>query len=135
MILTGAFKQVRDKMQKKAYGANPETAFAEACEARDFSRLLFISGQVPQKGDHIPDNYPDQYRLAWANVEAQLVAAGMSFDNLIKATIFLSDRSLIAQSGGLRHSILGERTPAITIVLTGIYDERWLLEIEAVAAA
>jgi hypothetical protein len=30
---------------------------------------------------------------------------------------------------------LGERTPAITIILAGIYDEAWLLEIEAVAAA
>jgi hypothetical protein len=54
---------------------------------------------------------------------------------LVKATIFLSDRALIAQSAGLRASILGERTPAITIILCGIYDEKWLLEVEAVAAA
>lgn len=84
---------------------------------------------------HVPPDYPSQYRLAWANVERQLKAAGMSFDNLVKATIFLSDRRLIAQSQGLRASVLGERTPAITIILCGIYDEKWLLEIEAVAAA
>ena len=59
----------------------------------------------------------------------------MSFDNLIKATIFLSDRALIAQSAGLRRSILGERTPAITIIICGIYDQKWLLEIEAIAGA
>jgi hypothetical protein len=58
----------------------------------------------------------------------------MSFDNLAKVTIFLSDRSLIAQSAGLRRSILGERTPAVTIIIAGIYDSAWLLEIEAIAA-
>jgi 2-iminobutanoate/2-iminopropanoate deaminase len=59
----------------------------------------------------------------------------MTFDNLVKATLFLSDQELIAQSAGLWHSVLGDRTPAITIVLAGIDDSRWLLEIEAVAAA
>jgi 2-iminobutanoate/2-iminopropanoate deaminase len=72
----------------------------------------------------VPADYPSQYRLAWANVEKQLKAAGMSFDNLIKATIFLSDRALIAQSQGLRREILGDRTPAITIIMVGIYDQK-----------
>jgi len=85
--------------------------------------------------EQVPPDYPSQYRLAWANVERQLNAAGMTFDNLVKATIFLSDRALIAQSAGLRFSVLGDRNPAITIILAGIYDEAWLLEIEAVAAA
>jgi enamine deaminase RidA (YjgF/YER057c/UK114 family) len=98
--------------------------------------MLFISGQVPQDADgHVPPDYPSQYRLAWANVEAQLKAAGMSFANLAKVTIFLSDRALIAQSAGLRRSILGDHCPAVTIVITGIYDEAWLLEIEAIAVA
>jgi enamine deaminase RidA (YjgF/YER057c/UK114 family) len=59
----------------------------------------------------------------------------MTFDNLVKVTIFLSDRSLIARSAGLRQEILGERSPALTIVIAGIYDSKWLLEIEAIAAA
>jgi 2-iminobutanoate/2-iminopropanoate deaminase len=123
-------------MQKRAFSPTPDIAFAQACEVSNFSRLLFISGQVPEdENQRVPPDYPSQYRLAWANVEKQLKAAGMSFDNLIKATIFLSDRALIAQSNGLRREILGERTPAITIILAGIYDEAWLLEIEAVAAA
>ena len=113
-----------------------EHAFAEANLVSEFSRLLFVSGQVPADANQIvPPDYESQYRLAWANVESQLNAAGMTFDNLVKATIFLSDRSLINKSAGLRRSILGHRTPAITIVLTGIYDEAWLLEIEAIAAA
>lgn len=132
----GPFPAPRGPMQIRPVNPTPGTAFAEACEISNFSRLLFVSGQVPQvQGQPIPPDYRDQYRLAWANVEVQLKAAGMSFDNLVKATIFLSDRALIAQSGGLRREILGDRTPAITIIIAGIYDAGWLLEIEAVAAA
>jgi hypothetical protein len=35
----------------------------------------------------------------------------------------------------LRQEILGDRSPALTIVIAGIFDSAWLLEIEAVAAA
>jgi 2-iminobutanoate/2-iminopropanoate deaminase len=111
-------------------------AYAQAALVEGASRWLFVSGQVPEDADgFIPADYPSQYRLAWRNVEAQLHAAGMTFDNLVKVTIILSDRELIAQSSGLRQSVLGERSPALTIVIVGIYDSRWLLEIEAVAAA
>lgn len=113
-----------------------DNAYAQASLVTGASRLLFVSGQVPAEADgSVPPDYPSQYRLAWRNVEAQLKAAGMDFDNLVKVTIFLSDRALIAQSGGLRQSVLGNRTPALTIVIAGIYDSAWLLEIEAIAAA
>ena len=35
----------------------------------------------------------------------------------------------------VRQEVLGERSPALTVIVTGIFDERWLVEIEAVAAA
>jgi 2-iminobutanoate/2-iminopropanoate deaminase len=111
-------------------------SYSQAYEISSFQRLLFISGQVPEAPDGtVPADYRSQYRLAWANVEAQLSAAGMSFDNLVKVTIFLSDRRYVAESYGLRQEIIGDRSPALTIVIAGIYDEAWLLEIEAIAAA
>lgn len=68
-------------MKITPYSPNTETAFAEACEVSGFQRLLFISGQVPADDNQVvPPDYPSQYRLAWANVERQLKAAGMSFD-------------------------------------------------------
>jgi hypothetical protein len=30
--------------------------------------------------------------------------------------------------------VLGSREPALTVIITGIFDEAWLLEIEAIAA-
>ncbi|MEQ1808428.1 MAG: RidA family protein [Terricaulis sp.] len=122
-------------MQMKPINPTPGGAFAEANEISNFSRLLFISGQVPSDANgKVPSDYPSQYRLAWSNIEAQLMAAGMALDNIVKVTIFLSDRSLVAESTGLRPAILGDGTPAVTIIICGIYHKSWLLEIEAIAA-
>jgi hypothetical protein len=50
-------------------------------------------------------------------------------------TIFLSDRKYIADYRKTRDEALGGRRIALTTIISGIFDERWLLEIEAVAAA
>jgi 2-iminobutanoate/2-iminopropanoate deaminase len=113
-----------------------EASYAQAHEVSGFSRLLFVSGQVPaDAAGRVPEDFRAQCRLAWANVRAQLEAAGMSFDDLVKVTVFLSDRQYRQQNYEVRTEVLGERSPALTIVICGIYDEAWLLEIEAVAAA
>jgi 2-iminobutanoate/2-iminopropanoate deaminase len=68
-------------------------------------------------------------------VLAQLRAAAMTVDNIVKVTIFLSDRKYIADYRKTRHEALGGRQVALTTIITGIFDEKWLLEIEAIAAA
>lgn len=99
------------------------------------SRLLFISGQVPTDATgETPADFASQARLCWRNVEARLEAAAMSLDDLVKVTIFLSDRAHRAQNTEVRRDVLGERSPALTVIITGIFDEAWLLEIEAIAA-
>ena len=66
---------------------------------------------------------------------AQLEAADMSVTNLVKVTTFLSSREYASQNSEFRQEILGTHSPALTVIITGIYDEHWLLEIEAIAAA
>ena len=59
----------------------------------------------------------------------------MAIADLVKVTIFLSDRTQRAENARIRKEILGAHSPALTIIITGIYDEAWLLEIEAITAA
>lgn len=109
-------------------------AYAQAVELSKFDRLLFISGQVPEnERGEVPDDFEWQCRLAWANVERRLKSVGMTFDNLVKVTVFLADRAHREANARVRKEILGDRSPAITIIICDIYDERWLLEIEAIA--
>ncbi len=114
----------------------PKGGYAGVCEVAGAQRLAFVSGQIPVARDGtLPADFEAQARLAWANVEAQLHAAGMSLDNLVKVTIFLSDRRYNLANRRIRQEVLGDRTPALTVIIAGIFDSAWLLEIEAIAAA
>ena len=109
--------------------------YAQAVEVSGARRLLFISGQIPlDREDRLPAAFADQCRLAWANVEAQLRAADMTLDNLVKVTTFVADRAHAAENREVRNAVLGDRRPALTVIITGIFDPGWLVEIEAVAA-
>lgn len=114
----------------------PAGGYAQAIEATNNSRTLYISGQIPvAKDGTTPADFDSQCRLAWQNVEAQLHAAGMNLDNLVKVTIFLADHSHRMDNRRIRAEVLGERKIAMTVVIAGIFDPAWLLEIEAIAAA
>ena len=116
----------------------PQSAggYSQAIESSDTHRRLYISGQIPVTVDgHVPGSFADQSKLAWANVEAQLNAADMTLDNLVKVTIFLSDRKFAMENRAVRADVLEDRRPALTVIITGIFDEDWLLEIEAIAEA
>ena len=109
--------------------------YAQALEVQGFKRFLIVSGQIPVKTDEsVPDGFDAQCELAWSNLEAQLRAAGMTFDNLIKITMFLSDRRYAMDARRVRLKVLGDRKVALTVIITGIFDEKCLLEIEAMAA-
>lgn len=114
----------------------PLGGYAQAVDVTGAQRMLFISGQIPVTPDGtVPTGFPAQCRLAWANVEAQLREAGMTLDNLVKLTTFLSDRQYGLENRAIRQEVLGERRPAMTVIITGIFDAAWLLEIEAIAVA
>ena len=69
------------------------------------------------------------------NVEAQLRAAGMGLDNLVKVTTFLASRAHAMEN---REDPAGDpgRPPCRGhVIVAGIFDEQWLIEIEAIAAA
>jgi enamine deaminase RidA (YjgF/YER057c/UK114 family) len=110
--------------------------YAQAMEVQGATRLLFISGQIPMAPDGtVPATFADQCRLVWTNIDHQLTAAGMTLDNLVKITTFLSSRAYAAENSAVREAVLGSRTPALTVIITGIFDETWLVEIEAIAAS
>ncbi|MEV6305258.1 RidA family protein [Actinoplanes sp. NPDC051861] len=123
-------------------GVNPSSApepsggYVNALEVVGASRLLFVSGQIPEDRDGwVPADIEQQCRLVWANVTAALHAAGLTVQNLVKVTTFLSDRQFAEVNTAVRREVLGDHQPALTVIITGIFDPAWLVEIEAVAAA
>ena len=114
----------------------PLGGYSQALLVDGAQRLLFISGQVPESASgEVPADFKAQARLAWSNVMAQLEAAAMSVENLAKVTIFLSSREYALPNREVRAEVLRGHAPALTVIITGIFDPKWLLEIEAYAVA
>jgi enamine deaminase RidA (YjgF/YER057c/UK114 family) len=99
------------------------------------TELLFVAGQIPEDLDgSVPDDFAEQARLAWRNVERCLASAGFTLDHLVKVSMYIRDRSHRAANRQVRHEVLGDRRPVLTVLVTDHWDERWLIEIEAIAA-
>ncbi|MCK1627460.1 RidA family protein [Bradyrhizobium sp. 147] len=120
---------------------NPATVHAPAggysmgLELKQHRRLLFISGQVPERSDGtVPEGFEAQCEQAWRNVREVLAAAGLGVEHLVKVTTFLTDRNQVVTNRIIRRAVLGEHQPALTVVIVETVDSKWLLEIEAIAA-
>ena len=113
-----------------------EGSYPQAGEVTGPTRWLYLSGQSPVAPDgSLARGFTAQCEHVWDNIETQLAAAGMTLDNLVKVTTFLSDRRYALENREVRARRLAGRQPALTVIVTGIFDEAWLVEIEAVAAA
>ena len=99
------------------------------------ARTVYISGQIPVSptGDLATD-FATQCRQVWTNIATALSHHDLTLADLVKVTTYLSDRAYRAENSAIRQEVLGNHAPALTVVITGIYDEAWLLEIEAIAA-
>lgn len=114
---------------------NRNTGYSQSVAISKPEKLVFVSGQIPVgPAGGVPESFEEQARLTWSNIEAQLQAADMELGNIVKHTTFLSDRRYHPQNTKVRREVLGDHEPALTVIVTGIFDEGWLLEIEAIAA-
>ena len=114
---------------------DPRGGYSQAVKIEDFKTLVFISGQIPvSDDDKVPEGFEAQARLVWRNIDAQLKAAGMAKSDLVKVTTYLSDRHHATVNREIRSDYLGANAPAMSVVICSIFDEKWLLEVEAIAA-
>jgi 2-iminobutanoate/2-iminopropanoate deaminase len=112
------------------------TGYSQAVESVNCTRRLYVSGQIPVlPDDTVPASFAEQAKAVWSNVLAQVEAADMKPSDLVKVTIFLSDRKYALENREARLAALGSHAPALTVIITGIFDAAWLLEIEAIAEA
>ena len=100
-------------------------------------RRLIISGQVGIAADgSVPSTGEGQIAQTFANLRAVLEANGMGFTNLVKTTVFLTDRSLLASFRAAREAVYAGHAPCSTLLfVSGLVDPRLMVEIEAEAVA
>ena len=57
-------------------------------------KILYTSGQIaldPKTGELVTDDIKTETKLVMENLKAILTEAGMTFENVLKSTIFISD--------------------------------------------
>jgi 2-iminobutanoate/2-iminopropanoate deaminase len=110
-------------------------SYAQGCMMPAPERWLFISGQTPENAaGQVASDFEGQCRQVWKNIEHRLSAAGLGFEHLVKVTTFLSNRRHRDDNRRIRIETLGAHAPALTVIVTDLYDEAWFVEIEAIAA-
>ena len=100
------------------------------------SRTLYLSGQVGIAADgSVPQDAAAQCRLAWRNMQAQLRAAGMEIENLVKITTIVRNPDDILAVRAGRVAVLGTHKPASTLIVGGLSNPAWKVEVEDIAVA
>jgi len=108
--------------------------YAQALEVSGSTTRLYISGQPPVGRDGaLSSTFIEQAETVWQNIIAQLTAADMTVENLVKATTYLKDRSHLEENRTVRQRALGNHKPAMTLILAGMFDDTWLIEVDAIA--
>lgn len=108
----------------------------------DPGSLVVIAGQFGTRADgrFVDDGTPhDQVRGAFANVGHALKAARLGFEDVIKFQTFLVGRETIPVFMETRREVFadiypdGEYPPNTLLVVAGLVEERFVVEIEALA--
>jgi 2-iminobutanoate/2-iminopropanoate deaminase len=114
--------------------AEPISHFTDAVRA---GNLLFVSGFVPVDGEGRlvgGDDVVAQVRQVFANLGAVLAAAGATFADVVKVTVYLTDIADRARINPVRQEIFGDSRPASTLVeVSALVVPGAKVEIDAVA--
>ncbi len=97
--------------------------------------FLFMSGQIPltPEGTLVEGDVSAQTNQVLANMEAVLTAAGLSFENIAKTTIFLSSMDHFATVNELYGAKFPNNPPARSTVAVLKLPRGVDVEIEAIA--
>jgi 2-iminobutanoate/2-iminopropanoate deaminase len=115
--------------------ATPISHYAHAVRAE--GPLLFLSGVVPvdAKGRLLGgDDVVEQARAVFRNLGAVLGAAGATFADVVKVTVFLTDVDDRPLINPVRQDAFGTARPASTLVeVSRLAVEGAKIEVEAIA--
>jgi 2-iminobutanoate/2-iminopropanoate deaminase len=97
--------------------------------------LLFTAGQIaldPSTAQVVPGDVAVQTERVLANLSAILDAAGASWNDVVKTTVFLMDMADFPRMNEVYARVLGEARPARTTVQVSGLPRGVLVEIDAV---
>jgi len=100
-------------------------------------QLLFVSGQVPfdpASGEMVTGGIDAQTRRVLQNIGALLEAGGLSFQAVVRTTVFLADMNDFATMNEVYKTFFSEPYPARSTVQAARLPRDARIEIDAIAS-
>ena len=108
--------------------------YSQAIRAGGF---LFVSGQIPfdpATGAPIDGDIADQTRQVLDNLGGILKAAGASFDQVVKTTVYLADMGDFAAMNDVYATYFSDPAPARAAIQAAALPKNVRIEIDLIAA-
>ena len=109
--------------------------YSQAVRVGDF---LYTSGQIaldPQSGEFLSGEIEQETERTIENISAILKAGGLSLDNVIKTTVYLTDLSHFTRMNHIYEKYFSGNKPARACVQVAALPKGAKVEIEAIAIA
>lgn len=107
-------------------------------QATKFGDLLFVSGQIaldPATGNLITEDIETETHQVMKNLQAVLAQAEMNFENVLKASVFVSDMNLYSRINAVYAEYFDENTaPARELVEVANLPKFVNIEISVIAS-
>jgi 2-iminobutanoate/2-iminopropanoate deaminase len=110
--------------------------YGDALEVPGAARWLLTSGTPGLTLDGtVPDGISAQAELAWRHILVMLDRAGMSINDVVKMTQYLTQESDISAYAQVRSRFLGDARPAsMLLIVPALVRPGFLVEVEVIAA-
>jgi 2-iminobutanoate/2-iminopropanoate deaminase len=113
---------------------NPAGAYSPALRV---GQLVFLSGQIPidpATGQMVTGTVAVQTRRVMDNLGALLETAGLSFNHVVRTTVFLADMNDFAEFNEVYAACFAEPRPARATVQVARLPRDARIEIDAIAS-
>jgi len=110
----------------------PKLPFSPAIKAGDY---IFVSGQVgfmDTQGKKVKE-IEAQTKLCLENLKRVLAKAGVSMEDVVKATVFLRNERDFSKMNKIYENYFGEDEPARSTIITALALPNILIEIDCIA--
>lgn len=116
--------------------APPSSAYTHGVRVDNATSWLHVSGQIGTHPDgRLAGDTAQQMEVCWQRIIAVLADAGMRTSNIVKVTAYLTNPEEVGLYREIRDRMLGGHLTASTLlIVSGLADPNWTVEIEAIAA-
>ncbi len=109
---------------------------AHGTEIPPNARILFCNGQVGARLDGtVPEAPLEQIEVIFERIRIILAASNMTFADVVKFTVYVTDKSILDDYFRIRRQIMGNHNPPATLLVVKEFPRSGVeVEIEAIAA-